>query len=276
MKIGTSTLGCPDWTLPQILSNVKSYGFDGIELRGIGTALDLSAAPEFATTAAAAETKRRITDSGLEVSAIDTSTQIAHTDIASAGLDEAKRAIDLAFALGASFVRVFGGGPPNEADPAGSIARAQERLMSLGEYAGRTGTVSVVLETHDAFSTGTQVAAVLSTVDNAYTGALWDLHHPYRQGETPEQTYAALAPFVRLTHVKDSTPPNNYCLLGDGDIPILPMLRLLHGGGYDGWINLEWEKRWIPRLADPSVAFSAVCSQAQRVPGELTSWKSIL
>ena len=33
------------------------------------------------------------------------------------------------------------------------------------------------------------------------------------------------------------------------------MLALLVQGGYDGWINLEWEKRWFPSLADPEVAF---------------------
>lgn len=33
------------------------------------------------------------------------------------------------------------------------------------------------------------------------------------------------------------------------------MLRLLQSGGFDGWINLEWEKRWAPELAEPEIVF---------------------
>lgn len=85
--------------------------------------------------------------------------------------------------------------------------------------------------------------------------ALWDLHHPYWQGELPAESYNALAPFVRMAQVKDSLPPDQYCLLGEGDVPILDMLRLLDSSGYNGWVSLEWETRWCPHLADPSVAF---------------------
>ena len=90
------------------------------------------------------------------------------------------------------------------------------------------------------------MAEALRLAPHPRVGALWDLHHPYRQGESPEQTWDVLGPFVLQTHVKDSVPGGTYCLLGDGDIPIKPMLALLVQGGYDGWVNLEWEKRWIP------------------------------
>ena len=102
-------------------------------------------------------------------------------------------------------------------------------------------------------------------------GALWDLHHPFRQGEAPEQTWAAMGPYVRQTHVKDSVPGGTYCLLGDGDIPINPMLALLVQGGYDGWINLEWEKRWVPGLADPEVAFPQYAQTLRQYLAELHS-----
>ena len=36
MKIAFSTLGCPDFTWPEIYSMAKDLGFDGIELRGLG------------------------------------------------------------------------------------------------------------------------------------------------------------------------------------------------------------------------------------------------
>ncbi len=33
MKLSFTTLGCPEWTLEQIATNGKAYGYDGIELR---------------------------------------------------------------------------------------------------------------------------------------------------------------------------------------------------------------------------------------------------
>lgn len=162
----------------------------------------------------------------------------------------------MAVALGAPCVRVFGGAIAEGGDRAAAVGHLAESLATLGDYAEQTGgAVSVVLETHDSFSTGAQVAEALRQAAHPRTGALWDLHHPYRHGETPAETFAALGAYVKQTHVKDSRPGGTYCLLGEGDIPIVEMLRLLKQGGYDGWINLEWEKRWIPELAAPEIAF---------------------
>jgi hypothetical protein len=33
------------------------------------------------------------------------------------------------------------------------------------------------------------------------------------------------------------------------------MLDMLIAGGYGGYAILEWEKRWIPTLAEPEIAF---------------------
>jgi len=89
---------------------------------------------------------------------------------------------------------------------------------------------------------------------------LWDLHHPYRtNGEPAAFTYANLGPFTVSTHVKDSVPlpggGHQYVLLGEGDVPLKEMLDLLVAGGYKGYAILEWEKRWIPSLLEPEVAF---------------------
>ncbi len=274
MKLGVTTLGCPAWTLEQILINCKSYGYDGIEWRGLGPDLDLTQSPAFDTPAALARTRQAHADAGMEICGLDTSARLADADEAVwiEHRDHAYRFIDLAAALHAPFVRVFGGDGPAGEDRAETAKRLADRLRLLGEYAQKAGgMVTVVLETHDAFSTGRQVAEAMRQASHPLVGALWDLHHPYRQGESPEQTWAALGPFVRHTHVKDSTPGGTYCLLGEGDIPIKEMLALLINGGYDGWINLEWEKRWVPSLADPEVAFPQYVRTLRQYLLELTS-----
>jgi len=37
-------------------------------------------------------------------------------------------------------------------------------------------------------------------------------------------------------------------------VPIRDILAALHGIGYDGWLSVEWEKKWHPDLAEPDVA----------------------
>jgi fatty-acyl-CoA synthase len=44
-------------------------------------------------------------------------------------------------------------------------------------------------------------------------------------------------------------------LLGEGDIPVEEGLRSLHAMGYDGYISVEWEKKWHPEIAEPEIAF---------------------
>ncbi|BDI30055.1 hypothetical protein CCAX7_21060 [Capsulimonas corticalis] len=256
MKLGVTTLGCPNWTMDEILTNVKAYGYDGVELRGIGPDLDLTKSPHFATDAETARTRRRFADAGLEISALDSSVVLAQAESAQrdAALQHGRETIDLAARLGVPYVRVFGGGDAMRHDDAEDLVAAG--LAELGEYALGTGAdISVLLETHDAFSTGAQVAAAVARAAHPRAAALWDLHHPARHGEAPAESYHALAPYTRSTHVKDSIAGGTYCLCGDGDIPLREMIALLRAGGYDGYVTLEWEKRWIPELLEPEVAF---------------------
>ena len=257
MKIGVSTLGCPEWTLDEILSRLPGYGYAGVELRGLGPDLDLTKAPAFASSAIEG-TARRFADAGLAICGVDTSCSFTDPDraVRERSQWDAEEAIILAHLLQAPTVRVFGGGIAEGVARADAVGYLVENLSALGNFvADGGGDVVIVLETHDAFSTGAQAAEVLRQVDHPHVKALWDLHHPFRHGEAPSETFESLSPYVEQTHVKDSRPNGTYCLLGDGDIPILEMLRLLKGGGYDGWLNLEWEKRWIPELIDPVIAF---------------------
>jgi len=258
MKLGVTTLGCPDWTLEQILTRLPQYGYQGVELRGLGSDLELTETPDFTTLTGRRETRRRFADAGLEICAVDSSARFADTEseAQAKNLKMAQQAIELANALGASSVRVFGGSIPEGENRAEVVARVADSLRQLGEFAAReTRNVTVVLETHDSFSTGAQAAEVLALTAHPRVAALWDLHHPFRQGETPGETISALRPYVRMTHLKDSNPGGTYCLLGEGDVPIMEMLRLLSAAGYDGYLNLEWEKRWLPQLAEPEIAF---------------------
>ena len=44
-------------------------------------------------------------------------------------------------------------------------------------------------------------------------------------------------------------------MMGEGDLPIPQMLDALVDIGYDGYISLEWVKRWAQELSDAGVVF---------------------
>jgi hypothetical protein len=53
-------------------------------------------------------------------------------------------------------------------------------------------------------------------------------------------------------------------------VPLAEMLRLLKGGGYSGWVTLEWEKKWHPDIEGPEVALPAYADYMRRLVASLT------
>jgi sugar phosphate isomerase/epimerase len=131
-----------------------------------------------------------------------------------------------------------------------------EAAIPLAERAG----VAIGLETHDSFSSAAVVAEVLAMVDSPCVGAVWDSHHPYRMGESPSEVYDLIGQRVLLAQVKDArrAPERadgwQLTLLGQGEVPVREMLDLLNRGGYQGWISVEWEKRWHAEIEEPELA----------------------
>lgn len=242
-----STLGCPAWDLDRILGAAHEYGYDAVELRGYQAEMDLPEAAPF-TPPNRAATRRRFEEAGIAICCISSSGVVAQANV-----DHVRAHAELARDLGCPLVRVFGGKLPDDTPQDEALARAAENLRAFGDAAQDAG-VRIVLETHDSFSTGATVAELLSRASHPAVASLWDLHHPYRQGESPEETYQHLASTLAHVHIKDGKA-GAYTLLGEGDVPLFPMLDLVLNGGYTGAISLEWEKRWHPEIPDPEIAF---------------------
>ncbi len=259
LPLSFTTLGCPSWTLQEIVENAAEMGYEGVDFRGLQEALDITTRREFTTELSA--TKRLFADHAIAVSGIATSARFAVTDEddLQQNFDEARRNMALAAELGAPVIRVYGGRVPAGYTVEGMLPTLVQNLRAIGEEAEGYG-VTLALETHDDWTNSAVFARLMREVDHPRVRVLWDLHHPYRtNGESPEFTYNNLAPYTVSTHVKDSVPTeegdHQYVLLGEGDVPLKTMLDLLTEGGYDGYAILEWEKRWIPGLPDPEVAF---------------------
>ena len=97
-------------------------------------------------------------------------------------------------------------------------------------------------------------------VDSPAVGAVWDSHHPHRMGERPGEIYRTIGERLLLAQIKDARREPQRAdgwqlvLLGEGEVPVREMLTMLASGGYQGWISVEWEKRWHPEIEPPEVA----------------------
>src|SRR5207249_12209568 len=167
-------------------------------------------------------------------------------------LADARRFIDLASTLSAPYVRVFGGkaqsdNAPVPDDP--TKARVAAGLRELGQYAGPK-SVTVIIESHDHFTSSATLKDVLKAADSEHVGLLWDAHHTFAtSNEDPESTVKQLGQWIRHTHLKDSIgsgEDRKYVLTGRGNVPVTRQIAALRSIGYKGFYCFEWEKLWHP------------------------------
>ncbi len=253
MKTSFTTLGSPEWGWEKTLEQAKAMGFDGIELRGVEGEMDLPKAAPFVPEKLAA-TKERLADMNLAICCLGTSCRFDTEEQVAENIDLGRRHIDLAAELGSPFIRVFGDRIPSPDLRSKIVDQVAGALVQLAEYAKGTG-VTVLQETHGDFSRSQDILEVMELVNRSEVRILWDIHHPYRFfGEEPQDTWDRIGRFVAHTHWKDSVGTKDsfrYCRLGEGSVPIHTFLKLLKDSGYDGWLSLEWEKKWHPELEEP-------------------------
>ena len=262
LPISFSTLGCPKWPWKRVLEQASAMGYAAIEVRGIEMKMDLPTLPEFSGTGLAASIKD-LDALGLKISDLGASARMHEGDpkVRQAQMDEGRRFIDLAQKLKTPSIRVFGDKIPPGEQKRDVMARVVDGLRTLGEHAKGSG-VMVLLETHGDYTDSPTVVELMKGASLDTVGLVWDAHHTFVAGkEQPSTSYAALKPWVRHTHLKDSTPEGakpgevRYVLTGKGTVPVREQVRLLKAGGYKGYYGFEWEKGWHPEIEEPEVAF---------------------
>jgi sugar phosphate isomerase/epimerase len=263
IPIAFSTLGCPAWDWSRILEFAHQHGFSAIELRGLQGNLDLPSHAIFATDRVE-QTKKEIRGHKLSIACVSSSANLymEEPDKRAKELADARRFIDLASTLGAPYVRVFGGKAQSDNAPVpddATKARVAAGLRELGQYAGPK-SVTVIIESHDHFTSSATLKDVLTAADSEHVGLLWDAHHTFAaSNEDPEFTVKQVGPWIRHTHLKDSVgkgEDRKYVLTGTGNVPIERQIKALQSIGYKGFYCFEWEKVWHPDLADPEIAIT--------------------
>lgn len=256
MKIAFSTLGCPDFDWSDIYSMAKDLGFDGIEIRGLGKDIFAVKAQPF-TEAELPNTIRKLKELRLEIPCLSSGCCLKFTEKAEQNHDEIVQYIELASKLGTPYIRILADlepQPDGEVDDEAVLA-ALRRLIPIAEEKG----VTLLIETNGVYTDTKRLSELLANAASDAVGALWDVHHPYRfAGESPDTTVKNLGAYIKYVHVKDSVMQDgkvSYRLMGEGDLPMDGFMMALRSINYDGYISLEWVKRWANDLSDAGIVF---------------------
>ncbi len=238
MKLSFSTRGWTDLAWEQQVSDAEEYRFQGIEVYNLTRipALTDRSGPfhEYHLN----ETYRDIRQKKLAVSCLDTCIDLSTGKI---DLEEFQHLFHAADVLHCPYVAVIA------LQDREDLVRAN--LDLLLPYLSET-EIMLLIKTTGIYADTGRLRSLLDSYARDELGALWDMHHPYRDfHETPESTIRNLGAYVRHVHIRDSADDGNYRLIGEGSLPLMDMMRALSSIDYDGFISMEWKREWMPDLA---------------------------
>ena len=279
MKLAFSTLACPGYSFADIYAMAKDLGFDGIEVRGLGRDIfDAGRSMPFAKENLE-NTVKTLSKLSLNISCLSSGCCIKYKENFDKNVEELKEYIDAAGALGTKFVRVLGDDNP---EPDGSFVDDDEvlrQILAVAEYA-EDKDVKLLIETNGVYSNTKRLKELLDRIPSDAVGALWDVHHPYRFGnENPEETVQNLGIYISYVHVKDSVCEDGkiiYKLMGEGDMPIEDCVHALGSINYEGYLSLEWVKRWAPYLEDAGIVFPSYIEYMSRFVGRAAGGDTLI
>ena len=257
MKISFSTLACPDFDWTDIYSMAKDLGYDGIEIRGLGQDIFAVKAKPF-TEKHLPGTINKLKSLDIEIPCLSSGCALKDKEREAETISEITSYIELAEKLGTPYIRILGDKEPMPVDEVDDDYVASV-LTKLADIAKEKCSVTLLVETNGVYADTKRLRALLDKVGRSEVAALWDMHHPYRYcGESAADTIANLGTYIRYCHVKDSVMVDGqlqYKLMGEGDMPLQDMLDSLKATGYEGYVSLEWVKRWSNNLCDAGIVF---------------------
>lgn len=273
MKISFSTLGCPGFEWSDIYSMAKDFGFDGIEIRGLGKDIFQGVVNPFSDERIE-KTVSLLKRMHLSVPCLTTGCVLKNTEGWEETKKEIKEYIDLAVKISAPYLRLLG---DRDTMVEGKVDDdlVLTHLKDILPYAEQNGVV-MLIETNGVYADTARLRDLLIRAESDYVAALWDMHHPYRfMNESPETTVQNLGVYIKHVHIKDSVLANEkvqYRMMGEGDLPVDNMIQALRSLNYEGFVSLEWVKTYLPDLESPGIVFPQFANYMQQyLSGELST-----
>lgn len=257
MKLSFSTLACPDASWTDIYSMAKDLHFDGIEIRGLGEDIYAFNAHPFKDSHIS-ETIAKLSELELSIPCFSSGCCLKYKDEYDNIISEITQYTVLAEKLSTPYVRILADREPMPVDEVDDDYIVSV-LKKLAEIAAEHN-VTLLVETNGVYADTERLKKVIEAVDSEYVAVLWDIHHPYRyMHESPETTVSNIGRYIRFVHIKDSVMNADgsvtYKIMGEGDLPIRDMMNALNKIAYNGYLSLEWVKRWAGELSDAGIVF---------------------
>ena len=257
MKLAFSTLGCPEWTWTEIYTMAYDLGYSGIEIRGLGEEIMAARAKPF-LPGEIERTSEMLDRLKLTISCFSSNCVLSSPEGAAVADAEINEYIALAAKVGAPFVRVLADAHPAPEGEVDDMAVAI--LLKKLAHDAEKQNITLLVETNGVYADTKRLKKLLDAVSSPFVAALWDVHHPYRYfHELPTETWANLGDQIQYIHLKDSiidaSGKINYRMLGSGNLPLTDVFELLTEQKFDGFVCLEWVKRWSNELEDAAVVF---------------------
>lgn len=277
MKLAFSSVGCPGWDLPAMVAKAKEFGYDGIELRNLQDRLHLPSAPELA--ADPAKVAQVMRDAGVQIVCLSTAAAFHMINSREVAENQAqvREYIELAAKLGCPFVRVMGAeiptgkllGPVPRSTVLGWIGKA---IRELAPFAAEHH-VTLLIENSGDFVDSVAMWYLVDVANSPAVKCCWNPLAAKTQNERPTRSIPRLGAKIGMVRVSDGKFTDGGAferpvLPGQGDVEIRPMIQLLKGIGYRGYLVFDWPKLRDPRLTDPDEAFPAAAQSLRQLIDE--------
>ncbi len=164
-------------------------------------------------------------------------------------LDEARRRMELAARIGASYVVAT---PPREACPEAQLVDRYGELLELGRQVGICTTFEYV-SFFGSVSTLDQAVSIVEQVGDDDATLIADAFHTWNSDSNPQLLSTLPAHRVSHYHINDAAPDipagqqtdPDRVMIGDGVIDLKTEIAMLRSIGYQGMLSLELFNRQL-------------------------------
>ena len=255
MKLSFSTKGWHNNSFDEFCDIAVDLKFQGIELHNINNRLFTERDGAFHDYAAAA-TVRHLYEKNLKLPCIDALCDIANADTFEASLREYEKCVEIASNLNIKLIRIKAEASDNEEKAFENCAAFIQNALPLAE----AKDIILVVETSGLFCKTAKLRELLDRFACDNLAALWNMSDAYfGGGESAETIIKNLGAYVKHVHISDAKKTENgveFCLIGEGELPISEMMLALRSVNYDGFISLVWDPQWCEELQDLDIIFS--------------------
>ncbi len=281
MKIGFSSLVCPEWNLDTILAKAGEYGFDGVELHGLAGETNLPDVSEFASDPAA--TRQRLASANVELVCLGSGIRLdARSERDRARQRQTLEAyVGLASSLGCPYVRVAAGEVQRRERREKTLVRIAGELQRIAPFAGEK-RVAILIENGGDFCGSADLWYVCDIASHPAVRVCWNPCAALGVGERPTISIPRLGTKIGLFHVCDGSFDadglmKGFRIPGTGDVELERAIELLRGVVYQDYLMFEWPAAGGRALAPPDEvlpqAYSFLRSCVDRKQPVLTAYK---